>query len=401
MIIAALPADEDLRLKDLYNYDLLGSNLQADFNDLVDLAGYICGCPISLITLVDKDRQLFKSQRGLDVSETSRKDSFCSHAILQNNVFEVQDASKDEHFHDNPLVTGKPGIRFYAGSPIISPGGYKLGTLCVIDHVPKTLTAPQEKALEQLSKQAGKLIALREKNKLIRKRAAEIIDIKNNAITQVMQQNRNNNKSLAYNLHEGLAQEIASCLLNLQLATKNETDRLILFDTVKEQLRESLAKIKEMSYQIAPLTSEWLPVEDLVAEYVVKIAETYPFMISFRSTGKKNKTGSGKTSVLIHIIEAWLTQLYCKKVITKVAVTLHIGNAIELTMEDDAVMIDLSELSDHVYASLIKEMAIAEAGEVDFSISGSGKNLIKVMMPFNTVLPETGVAKSDQISNPG
>ena len=388
MVIAALPADEDLRLKDLYNYDLLDTNPEADFDDLVELAGYLCGCPISIITLVDKDRQWFKSQRGLDISETSRKDAFCSHAILQDGVFEVHDASKDERFYDNPLVTGKPDIRFYAGCPIISPAGYKLGTICVIDHTPKTLSAQQEKALKQLSKQAGKLIELREKNKLIRQRATEIIDIKSNAIAQVMQQNRSNNKWLAYNLHEGLAQEIAGSLLNLQFAEKNETDRWKLIDTVKEQLQVSLAKIKEMSYHIAPLTSEWLPVEDLVAEFIEKIAGTFPFNISFSTTGKKNKTGSNKTSVLIHIIEAWLTRLHSKKKITKITVTLHIGNVLELTMEDDAAMIDLTELSDHVYASLVKEMAIAEEGEVDICILGSEKNLIKVIMPFGAELPD-------------
>ena len=388
MVIAALPADEDLRLKDLYNYDLLDTNPEADFDDLVELAGYLCGCPISIITLVDKDRQWFKSQRGLDISETSRKDAFCSHAILQDGIFEVRDASKDERFHDNPLVIGKPDIRFYAGSPIISPAGYKLGTICVIDQTPKTLSAQQAKALEQLSKQAGKLIELREKNKLIRQRATEIIDIKNNAITQVMQQNRSNNKWLAFNLHEGLAQEIAGSLLNLQFAEKNVTDRLMLIDTVKEQLQASLTKIKEISYHIAPLTNEWLPVEDLVAEFIEKIAGTFPFKIIFSTTGKKNKTGSNKTSVLIHIIKAWLIRLHSKKEIKQVTVILHIGNAFELTMEDDAAMIDLTELSDHVYASLLKEMAIAEEGEVDICISGSKKNLIKVIIPFGAELPD-------------
>ena len=383
MIIAELPIDEDKRLEDLYSYNLLDSKPEADFDDLVDLAANICGCPISLITLLDKDRQWFKSQKGLNVSETSRNDSFCSHAILGDGVLEVHDASQDKRFQDNPLVTADPRIRFYAGSPIISPAGYKLGTICVIDHIPKTLTSQQEKALTQLSNQVSRLIELREKNRIIRQRAEEIISIKNSAITQVMQHNRNKNKSLAYNLHEGLAQEIAACLMNLQSARNNEAKRLPLLDGVKAQLQESLEKVKKMSYSIAPITTEWLPVEELIEDYVEKISATFPFKISFSSFGKKNKKASEKTSVLIHIIEAWLTRLAGKKEMTQVSITLNINKHFELTMEDDAAMLGLLELGDHVYASLLKEMAVAEAGHVDIYVSGSGKNSVKVIIPFN------------------
>jgi hypothetical protein len=383
MIIAALPVDETQRMEDLYSYDLLDSKPEADFDALVDLAAYICGCPISTITLVDKDRQWFKAQKGLDISETARKDSFCAHAILSDTIFEVQDASKDERFHDNPFVTGEHGIRFYAGCPILSPGGHKIGTICVIDHTPRKLTPQQEKALTQLSKQVSILIELRKKNMMIRQRALEIISIKNNAITQVMQHNWNENKSLAYNLHEGLAQEIAACLMNLQLATNNEAARKLMLEKVKTQLQQSLAKIKEISYNITPLTSNLLPVQSLIDEYVEKISATFPFNINFSYTGKKYKKDTDKTAVLIYIIEAWLIRLLGKKEITQINITLNIDNAFELIIEDDASMTGLQELSDHVYASLLKEMAISENGQVDMYAPEPGKNSVKITIPFN------------------
>jgi len=165
MIAPTIPHNEPGRLQDLFETELLDTPHESEFDDIVKLASDICRMPISLITLVDSNRQWFKAKVGLDTDETSREVSFCGHAILQDQLFEVQDALTDERFFDNPLVTNDPSIRFYAGFPLVTNAGNRLGTLCVIDRIPRKLTDEQIFALGVLSKNVIKIAELRQKNK--------------------------------------------------------------------------------------------------------------------------------------------------------------------------------------------------------------------------------------------
>ena len=145
----------------LQSYDVLDTLPEKDFNDIVRLAAHICGAPIALISLVDEDRQWFKAKVGLEAEQTSRAASFCAHAINRQGILTVPDAAQDDRFADNPLVTGSPHIRFYAGAPLLTPDGHALGTLCVIDHHARELTCEQQDALAVLSRHVMAQLELR------------------------------------------------------------------------------------------------------------------------------------------------------------------------------------------------------------------------------------------------
>lgn len=156
-----MAADEPARLASLRRYRILDTDPEGAFDDLALLASQICGTPIALITLVDEDRQWFKARVGISISETARSISFCAHAIEQHDLFVVPDTTDDARFRDNPLVQQAPRIRFYAGAPLVTPEGHALGTLCVVDRVPRRLTDAQTRALDALRRQAEAQLELR------------------------------------------------------------------------------------------------------------------------------------------------------------------------------------------------------------------------------------------------
>lgn len=145
--ITDISGDDTRRVNALRLYNILDTAVEKAFDDLTQLAAAICDVPISLVSFVDEHRQWFKSRTGLEISETPKEQAFCAHAILQSEIMVVPDATLDPRFAQNPLVTGAPEIRFYAGAPLKVTGDIQIGTLCVIDRKPRTLTDAQLRAL--------------------------------------------------------------------------------------------------------------------------------------------------------------------------------------------------------------------------------------------------------------
>jgi GAF domain-containing protein len=147
-----MPAPDQERVAALQKYAILDTEPERAFDDLTLLASFVCKTPIALISLVDEDRQWFKSKIGLEATETPRDIAFCSTAIQQSEVMVIPDTLQDDRFRDNPMVVGEPKIRFYAGAPLINEEGYALGTLCVVDRTPREFAPEQKDALQALGR---------------------------------------------------------------------------------------------------------------------------------------------------------------------------------------------------------------------------------------------------------
>lgn len=158
---APIPVNERARLELLRQYQILDTAAEPAFDEITARAADLCRTPIGLLTFVDRDRAWFKSNTGLELRAIPRDASFCAHAICQDDLYVSPDMLADERFSDNPLVTGRPYLRFYAGMPLLSPEGLALGALCVIDHRPRELTGEQKDRLKELAKGAVLLLEIR------------------------------------------------------------------------------------------------------------------------------------------------------------------------------------------------------------------------------------------------
>lgn len=196
MKIAPLPANEAERLIELRKYGILDTDPEAAFDSMVKLASYICQTPLAAISLVDENRQWFKSIVGVDAKETPRDVAFCAHTILQSDPLIVPNALDDDRFFDNPLVQGGLNLRFYAGVPLVTPNGYRLGTLCVLDQKPREITPEQLDAVKTLADNIMAYLELRLSHKQIRgyidelQLAASIFDSASEAMLVTDSKNR-------------------------------------------------------------------------------------------------------------------------------------------------------------------------------------------------------------------
>lgn len=177
-----IPSNEAERLDTLRRYQLLDSEAEKEYDYITELASQICGTPIALVSIVDSERQWFKSKVGIDATETARDLSFCGHAIHSNELFEIEDSTQDERFRDNPLVTGAPNVIFYAGQPIVTSEGHKIGTLCVIDQMPRKLDDSQKRSLFILAQHIRQLLDLRLSNM---KLSQAVLDIERKSLEMV------------------------------------------------------------------------------------------------------------------------------------------------------------------------------------------------------------------------
>lgn len=257
MILPPVPSNEKERLESLRNYALLDTAPEQEYDEITFLASNICDCPISLISLIDEQRVWFKSHQGVQERSAPREISFCAHAIAQQDkMMIVNDARLDERFADNPLVTGETQLIFYAGIPLITEDGYALGTLCVLDHHPKTLSEKQLTSLQYLSHQVLRLFEARKLTFLLRKRLLDL-EITNKGLDEFARIAAHDIKSPLNNL------VLLSDLLQENLKIKNF-----------EAASTNIGMLKQMSFRLGKMI-------DGILEYSRNITRISEFKTEF------------------------------------------------------------------------------------------------------------------------
>lgn len=266
-----VPADEAERIEELQEYRILDTEPEVGYDDLILLASRVCDTPIALMSLVDTQRQYFKSRIGLDATETPRDVAFCAHAILHKELMVVPDALRDQRFAENPLVTSDPRIRFYAGAPLITPKGHAMGTLCVIDRVPRTLNESQQDALEALGRQVVALLQLR-----MAKMKAEQASEAQSKLLESLRAEQERSERLLYSL---FPQPIADRLRNEPptCIAEEYSDLTILFADVQDFYRVAGSRPPE---QFIELLNQVFSLFDRLADQhgvqkIKTIGETY------------------------------------------------------------------------------------------------------------------------------
>ena len=382
MISAELPDNEEMRLLDLSTYHLQNPGTEIEFDQLSELLAQYFNCPIALVTIIDSDRQWFKGKIGTTETGNSRELSFCSHTLLGDDVLVVEDATKDERFFDNPFVSGEFNIRFYAGAPIVSTEGYKLGTICLYDTKPKKLSVSKKKALGLFSNQVTKLLELRKNNIILYQRAQEIITLKTEIFTRFIQRQEEDKKEIAFNLHEDFAQGIAASLMILQIAKPTNKESAALVNKAIQQLKEILANIRKLSYSIMPQVIDWVATDHLILQFVNSIASAYPFKLTVENTGNVEVGSKENAICAIRIIEQWLKVLLKFKTVNNVNISISYGKQFILSIEDDGSKENLINRKKEIFESIVYDRAHAEGGSVELSGSLTGKNLLKVLLPL-------------------
>ncbi|MEE6250638.1 MAG: ATP-binding protein [Bdellovibrionota bacterium] len=244
------PHDELERLDELESFEILDTEAQFEFDQLTELAQKLFNMPIVLVSLIDSERQWFKSKQGLEACETGRDVSFCGHAILGDEIFEIKNSMEDERFADNPLVTGDPRVIYYIGCPLKTPSGYKVGTLCMIDQKPNSLTDEQKQTFKVLADQVMSQMVLFRQNKHL-KYKMETIEAQYQTISENKARLVNNARLASLGkMAGGIAHEVNNPLAILKMASRNLVREIDSETPNKEKVLKSTKSIDDTVVRI-------------------------------------------------------------------------------------------------------------------------------------------------------
>jgi signal transduction histidine kinase len=322
-----LAENEIARLEVLRQYRILDTVCEAAFDDLTLLAAQICNTPIALISLIDECRQWFKSKVGLDVESTPRNMAFCDHAILQpNDILIIPDTLLDQRFANNPLVTSNPYIRFYAGAPLVTSNGYVLGTLCVIDQIPRNLSPEQQNSLQILSRQVMSQLELR--------RSLEKLEL---ITTTEHQQTEDLISALSHDMRTPL------------LATRVTLNALLggAFGAMNDSCKEGLENCRQANEEVIKLVEALLDISRHQTPVVRNLnCEILNWKDIFAEAIIRSSTNWQQKQVIKQQISASLPNVYGDQLEIQRVVQNLLENALRVTKPNQSVSLTVETLGD-------------------------------------------------------
>lgn len=389
MRIAPILLKEELRLQDLYTYDILDSETEKEFNDLLEITAHICGCPVAAITFIDRDRHFFKAAKGIvhSVQEETWDFSFCSHTILKNEVMLVKDASQDKRFSENPNVTGGLSIRFYAGAPIISGAGYKLGSVCVIDSRPREIQAEEVRILTVISQQVAKLLELRLKNKLLLKKAEEHRQMEKQLLHRLLLEQENDFRHISTELHENIAQGLAATKFYLELAESSSLAQAELISKSRSNVETLVKQVRELSKSITPTTLRDCCLEELLQNLLSHFSTKTGIQGKLLYQGNRQVPPPVAMDIY-RIAEEQLKNIQQHAQATAVVINITVSQCIHLSIKDNGVGVELAQFKKGVGIQKILSRVENLQGIVDISGTlGNGCELnITIPLPHAVLI---------------
>lgn len=383
MLLAALPKFEEIRLADLHLYNILDTPAEKEFDELRELAAQICNCPVSMISIIDRDRQWYKSMQGFNVVETPRDVAFCAHTILENHLLIVEDMTKDVRFSDHPYVKGEQHVRFYAGAPIVSPTGQNLGTICVIDQQPRTLSDAQKRALEILSNQVTNLLELRLKSQVIEERASKLISFRDQALQDYIAGHDQEQLLVAKELHENIAQDLATIRLYLNMAESKPEQKVDFIAAAQNTVEQVMNSVKNLSYSFSPSTLETSNLHLLMESLMDKI-ETNELAVELQVTGDSSSVSFLQSLSCVRIAEAWLQVLLKQPQLNWVQVNIAIEEEINMVIKDNATARSFADKENEIFRNALYYRVIGMNGQLKFVASADGMNELHIQLPIVT-----------------
>lgn len=386
MKLNLLPPDESFRLQDLYAHNILDTEEDNELTELLELAAAICECPRAAISFIDKERQWLKAKRGVTVSETPREESFCSYTILSDELLIVEDAMLDARFCNNPFVTKADGIRFYAGAPIVSESGYRLGAVCVLDDRPRNLTPEQTKILTLISQQISRLLHLRLRNAVLKQRAEECLLLEKQLLQCTLDEQEKERRFIGVELHENIAQTIAATKIYLELAEDGTTgtkDRWV--KKGKDTLSGLLHQVRELSKSLMPTTLTDFALQEILETLVARFNKEGVLEVLFLYEGSVVVPAEMAIS-LYRIVEEHLQQIQKLGDATQVVLNVNACHAVFLSIKDNGQCFDLKRLKKGAGLNRILSRVESFNGSLDITSDKAGGCQLTIRMPLEEKL---------------